>query len=127
MDFCFFPAVKEHVYAVPPGAIEVLVVRFQEAGRTLDANIVRRVREIVAGRNSVYLNMEHLLSLRGAHSFTIDSLHHFKPNVTDIRCTVFSTSVSTSNHTMESLCIYIKLHRGWIIPLSHSMINKDFL
>jgi hypothetical protein len=66
MDFFLWGHLKEQVYAVPPRTIEDLVARIQTAMTTVDANMLRCVRENVVRRTAVYLEMdggrsEHLL------------------------------------------------------------------
>jgi hypothetical protein len=58
---------EEQVYAVPPRTIEEPLARLQAAGTTVDANMLRRVRENAVRRTVVCLEMdggrrfEHLL------------------------------------------------------------------
>jgi hypothetical protein len=60
IDFSFFlwGHLKEHDYAVPPRTIEDLVERLQAAMTSVDANMLRRVRENVLRRSAVCLEME---------------------------------------------------------------------
>jgi hypothetical protein len=57
---------RKHVYAVPPRTIEDLVEKLKAAVTTVDANMLRRVRENAVWRTAVCLEMdggcfEHLL------------------------------------------------------------------
>jgi hypothetical protein len=57
MDFFLWGHLKEQVYAVPPRTIEDLVARPQAAVTTVDANMLRRVRENAVRRTDVCLEM----------------------------------------------------------------------
>jgi hypothetical protein len=64
--FFLWGHLKEQVYVDPPRTIEDLVVRLQAAVTTVDANMLRRVRENAVRRTAVCLEMdggrlEHLL------------------------------------------------------------------
>jgi hypothetical protein len=66
MDFFLWGHLKEQVYAVPPRTIEDLVQRLQAGVTTVDAHMLRRVRENAVRRTAVCLEMdggrfEHLL------------------------------------------------------------------
>jgi hypothetical protein len=66
MDFFLWGHLKEYVYAVPPRTVEDLTARLQAAVTTVEANMLRCVRENAARRNAVYFEtnggrFEHLL------------------------------------------------------------------
>jgi hypothetical protein len=66
----------EKVYALPLRPSEDVMVRLQVAVRTVDADMLRRVRENIVRRIIICLEMdggrfEHLLLLRGAHGLII--------------------------------------------------------
>jgi hypothetical protein len=66
MEVFLWGHLKEQVYAVPPRTIEDLVARLQAAVTTVDANILRCVRQNAVRRAAVCLEMdggrfEHLL------------------------------------------------------------------
>jgi hypothetical protein len=58
MAFFVWGHLKEHVDAVPPRTIEDLVPRLQAAVTTVDANVLRRVRENAGRRAVVFLVMD---------------------------------------------------------------------
>jgi hypothetical protein len=64
MNFLLRGCLKEHVYAVFPRAIEDLVVRFQAAVTTADADMLGRVQENavrVIALNWTEARFKHLL------------------------------------------------------------------
>jgi hypothetical protein len=116
IDFRFFlwGHLKEHDYAVPPRTIEDLVERLQATTTSVDANMLRRVRENVLRRSAVCLEMEGgasnaycnygepmvrsfctLTIWRWLVSWKVNFTGHMLHNIFDFL---------TSNYTMASLC-----------------------
>jgi hypothetical protein len=58
IDFFLRGHLKEQVYAVRPMTIEDLVARLQAAVTTVDANMLRRVRENAVRRTAICLQMD---------------------------------------------------------------------
>jgi hypothetical protein len=57
MDFFLWGHLKEHGYEVPPRTIKNLVAKIQPAVITVDADVLRRVRQNAVGRDVVCLEM----------------------------------------------------------------------
>jgi hypothetical protein len=58
MDFLLWGHLKEQVYGLPPRNTEDLVARLQAAVTTVDANMLRRVRENDVRRTVICLEMD---------------------------------------------------------------------
>lgn len=86
MSVFLWKYLKEHVCTDPPRTIEDIVAKLQAAVKMVDTSILRCVLENSVWRTTVCLKMDggrfkHLLQLRGAHSFIIDSLCHLRVTV----------------------------------------------
>jgi hypothetical protein len=78
MEFFLWGNLKEQIYAVPPWTSEDFVARLQAAVTTVDANMLRRVRENAVRRTAVCLIMdgghfEHLCNYEAPMILSFDS------------------------------------------------------
>jgi hypothetical protein len=58
MDFFLWGQLKKKIYEVPPRTIEDLVAKLQAAVTTVDANMLRYVRQNAARRTAVGLEID---------------------------------------------------------------------